>query len=232
MPLRRTFLLGAAALASTAALVAIATVLTGRFGETEGDIFATLGATFVAGSTALAAIACLECGSPVVGTAGAILAPAAFLLWTEEIWARHHSSAYWKVLWLALIWTLATLLIATTRLMTPSPKLRRTLFPATAAAAVLTAAVASTMTLRAKGDGWQLFAVLLILAVLGEILTPILQRFAVTPADDGRPSERVLATVGGAVVVAVRNGRSGRRVRIGGADVPLRDDETIVVRHV
>jgi len=43
MSLRRVFLLGAAALASVAALVAIVTVLTGSFGDTEGKIFATLG---------------------------------------------------------------------------------------------------------------------------------------------------------------------------------------------
>ena len=61
MSLRRIFLLGAATLASVAALVAIAAVLRGDFGETEGKIFATLAATFVAGSTAMAGVA-LEVG--------------------------------------------------------------------------------------------------------------------------------------------------------------------------
>jgi hypothetical protein len=59
MPLRRVFLLGAAALASVAALVAIVAVVNGDFGETEGKIFATLAATFVAGSTAIAGVALL-----------------------------------------------------------------------------------------------------------------------------------------------------------------------------
>lgn len=57
MSLRRAFLLGAAALASVAALVAIVTVVSGDFGETEGKIFATLATTFAAGSALVAGLA-------------------------------------------------------------------------------------------------------------------------------------------------------------------------------
>ena len=73
--LRRIFLLGAAALATVAALVAIAAVLNGDFGETEGKLFATLAATFVAGSTAIAGIAVLARGvSRPLGVLGVVLA--------------------------------------------------------------------------------------------------------------------------------------------------------------
>src|SRR4029453_16958105 len=83
MPLRRIFLLGAATIVSVAALVAIGAILNGDFGETEGKIFATLATAFVAGSTAIAGIACLERSvSRPFGVLGVVLATAGFLLWT------------------------------------------------------------------------------------------------------------------------------------------------------
>ena len=59
MSLRRIFLLGAAALVSLAALIAIGAVLNGDFGGTEERILATLATTFVAGSIVIAGLACL-----------------------------------------------------------------------------------------------------------------------------------------------------------------------------
>jgi len=230
MSIRRIFLLGAATLVSVAALVAIGAILNGDFGETEGKIFATLATTFVAGSTALAGIACLERGvSRPFGVLGLVLSTLGFLLWADQIWEEHDSTGYWKLLGLLAAWTVATLLVTTTRLMTRSPQLVRTLFPATSLAALSAAATVSVMILSESGDGWQLFAVLLVLAVLGETLTPILQRYTITPVDDA-PAERVLGEVAGAVVVAVRTAHAGRRVHLGNREVPIAEDELIVVR--
>jgi hypothetical protein len=228
--LRRIFLLGAATLLSVAALVAIGAILTGNFGETEGKIFATLATAFVAGSTAIAGVACLEQSlARPFGVLGIGLAMFGFVLWTEQIWAEHHGDGYWKVLGLILIWTLVLLVVTTTRLMTRSPQLLRSLFPATTAAASLAGLVVSAMVLRENGDGWQLFAVLLILALLGEMLTPILQRFVATPPDAAL-AERVLGEIAGAVVLAVR-GRQGRRTtHLGNREIPVADDESIVIR--
>jgi hypothetical protein len=61
--------------------------------------------------------------------------------------------------------------------------------------------------------------------VLGEVLAPILDRYV--PTADA-PAERLLGTVGGASVFAVRG--LPRTVRLNGSDVQLRDDEGIVVR--
>jgi hypothetical protein len=230
MSLRRIFLLGAATLVSAAALVAISAILNGDFGDTEGKIFATLATAFVAGSTAIAGIACLERGvSRAFGLAGVVLATGGFILWADQIWNQHDSSGYWKFLGLVLAWTLATLLVTTTRLMTRSPQLVRSLFLGTSVAACGAALTVSVMILNENGDGWQLFAVLLVLAVLGEILTPILQRFIVIPSDE-TPAERVLGQVAGAVVVAVRGRGTGRRIDVGGREVPIAEDELVVVR--
>jgi hypothetical protein len=77
--------------------------------------------------------------------------------------------------------------------------------PATVAAAAAAGLVVTAMIVRRDGDGWHLFAVLLILAALGEILTPILQRFVVSPvAGEGKPLERLLGVVDGTAVVVVR----------------------------
>jgi hypothetical protein len=124
-----------------------------------------------------------------------------------------------------LAFALATLIATTNRLLLNSPRLVRTIYPATATAAYGAALTATVMLLRENGDGWQLFAVLLILAVLGEILAPILERYATS---EERPAERLLGTVAGASVLAVR-GRTGA-VRVGDAEVDLQAGESIVVR--
>jgi hypothetical protein len=228
MPLRRLFFLGAAVVASFAALVAIATVLSGEFGETEGKIFATLGTTFVAGSAVIAGIACLGRGtSSVLGVAGVSVACVGFVLWSVQIWGEYDSEGYWKLLGVVTAWTLALLVVTTNRLMASSPRLARTLFPATAAAAFGAALVATVMVLREQGDGWQLFAVLLILALLGEALTPILDRYAA--AEDG-PTERVLGVVAGAEVIAVRG--EPHSILVGARTEALRRGESVVVREV
>lgn len=230
MSLRRIFLLGAATLVSVAALVAIAAIVNGDFGDTEGKIFATLATAFVAGSTAIAGIACLERSiSRPFGWLGIVLAAGGFLLWTDQIWQEHDSDRYWKLLGLILIWTLVVLVVTTARLMTRAPQLLRTLYPATAVAAVAAGLTVSAMVVRENGDGWQLFAVLLILALLGETLTPIMQRFMTAPSG-GAPTERVLGEIGGALVVAVNGRRGERSIRLGDRDIPLADDERVVIR--
>lgn len=224
MHLRKIYLKGAAALAALAALLAIATVLRGDFGETEGKIFATIAVTFVAGSAVMAGIACLAQGSRWLGRAGIVLAGGGFLLWVEEIWAGHDSGAYWKVLGLVLVWTLVTLVGTTSALMT---RTQRRLHVATLACAAAAGLVVSAMILSENGDLWRLFAVLLILTLLGEILTPIMER---TSAASEPPAERELGTLDGVSVVAVR--MMGRRVvRIGDREAPLAADESILLRR-
>ena len=87
--------------------------------------------------------------------------------------------------------------------------------------------MATVMLLRENGDGWQLFAMLLILALLGETLTPILERFVA--AAERRASNACSASSAAREVVAVR-GRDARSVRVGETGEPLAAGETVVVR--
>jgi hypothetical protein len=221
---RDVYLKGAAALAALAALLAIVTVLRGDFGATDGKIFATIATAFVGGSGVMAGIACLAQGSRWLGLAGIAIASAGFLLLVEQIWANHDSGTYWKVLGLFLVWTLVTLVGTTSALMTTR---QRRLHLATLACAGAAGLVVSAMILRENGDGWQLFAVFLILTLLGEILTPILERAA---ASGELPLERELGTLDGVSVVAVRQ-PGGRVVRIGDDEAPLAADESVVLRR-
>ena len=227
MSLRRIFLLGAAALVSLAALIAIGAVLNGDFGGTEERILATLATTFVAGSIVIAGLACLaQDHSRALGVAGIALACSGFALWSAQIWGGYDSDGYWRLIGVVTAWALALLIATTTRLMTSSPRLLRTLYPATAGAAGGAALAASVMIVRRNGDGWQLFAVLLILALLGEALTPVLERFQ---AADDRHGERVLGSIAGAEVLAVRGG-SRTSVQIGETVAQLAPGERLVVR--
>jgi hypothetical protein len=227
MSLKRVFLLGAAALASVAALVAIVTVVSGDFGETEGKIFATLATTFAAGSALVAGLALLgRRESPLLGYAGIGLALTGFVLWSAQIWGEFAGDGYWKLVGILTAWSLAVLIVTTNRLMLSSPSLVRVLYPATGAAAGGAALVATVMILRESGDGWQLFAVLLILALLAEVLAPILERYG---GSRERPAERLLGVVGGVEVVAV-NGGNARLVQVGGTSARLDAGESVVVR--
>jgi uncharacterized membrane protein HdeD (DUF308 family) len=160
-----------------------------------------------------------------LGIFGVVLAVGGYVLWTEQIWAQHDSDGYWDFLVIVLVVALATLAATTCRLMLSAPQLVRTLFPATAGVAALAAACVAVMVLRENGDGWQLFAVLLILTVLGEILAPILDRY-LTAQKPAR--ERTLATLAGVAVIAVRG--DGRTVRIGETAHRLAANEDVVVR--
>src|SRR5207302_10479555 len=95
--LRRLFWLGAAILFSIAALVAIAAVAVGHFGETEARILGTCGLAFICGSVALAGVACLdrEIVRPAAWAA-IVFGIAAFAIGTAGVWGALHGEAWGK----------------------------------------------------------------------------------------------------------------------------------------
>jgi len=143
-----------------------------------------------------------------------------------QIWGEFAGDGYWKLVGVLTAWSLAVLIVTTNRLMLSSPSLVRVLYPATGTAAGGAALVVTVMILRESGDGWQLFAVLLILALLAEVLAPILERYG---GSRERPAERLLGVVGGVEVVAV-NGGNARLVRVGDTSARLDAGESVVVR--
>ena len=114
MSIRRLFWLGAAILFSIAALVAIAAVLGGSFGATQGHILETCGIAFVCGATALAGLACVDRGVIVlVGWVAVALGLTSFVTWTAGAWSEPSSDGFWKVAGLFGVWTFAALIVTT-----------------------------------------------------------------------------------------------------------------------
>jgi hypothetical protein len=227
MSIRRLFWLGAAVLFSVAALVAIAAVLGGAFGDTQERILVTCGIAFVCGAATLAGLACIDRGvMPAVAWGTVVLGVASFAVWTGAAWKEGTSDAYWKLAGILGVWMLAALVVATLRLLTSSPRLLSTVVPATWASAVLAAAVSTQMILAEDEGPWKLEVVLVILTALGYALTPVLQRF--WAAAETPPEERHLGSLADVDVVAVRG--DAHSVLIGERAVRLEAGEAVALR--
>lgn len=231
MSLRRLFWLGAAVLFSIGALVAIAAVLGGSFGDTQARILETCGIAFVCGAAALTGLACLDRGVIRPAAWAAIsLGVASFLAWTGGVWADTSHNAYWKLAGILGVWMLVALVVTTLRLLASSPRVLTALVPATWGAAVLTGLVATEMILAEDGGPWQLVVVLVILTALGYGLTPVLQRYWAGAETEPQPAaERLLGSLGDIDVFAVRG--KARWVTIGSTHAQLGSGEGIVLRE-
>jgi hypothetical protein len=228
--IRRLFWLGAAVLFSVAALVAIAAVLGGSFGTTQEHILETCCIAFVCGGATLAGLACIDRGViQPVGWVTVVLGVATFAVWVGGVWQDDAGKTYWKLAGLLGLWTVAALIVTTLRLLASSPRLLGALVPATWSAAVVAAAVSSEMILNEDGGPWKLVVVLVILTVLGYALTPVLQRFWAGAETPSPAAERLLGTLGGIDVFAVRG--DGRSVTIGSSRTRLSSSEGIVLRE-
>jgi len=226
--LRRLCWLGAAVLFSIAALVAIAAVLGSGFGETQGRILATCGIAFVCGAATLAGLACVDRGLlRPFGWMAVALGIVTAVVWAGAVWQEDAGKTYWKVAGILAAWTLAGLVITTLRLLVSSPQLLKTLVRGTWGTAALAAAVSTQMILGDDDGPWKLLVVLVILTALGYVLTPVLQRFRAA-AETPPPTERLLGSVAGVDVVAVRG--DARTVSIAGRPVSLNAGESIALR--
>ena len=178
MSIRRLFWLGAAILFSIAALIAIVAVVSGSFGQTEGRILATCGLAFVCGSVALAGVACLDRGIVRPAAWAAIaLGVAAFAVWTVGVWGALEGERYGRTAAIVGVWLGVSVIVTTSRLVASSPKLLRTVVPATWVAATVASALGNVMILGRTGRPWKFELVLVILTALGYALIPALQRF-------------------------------------------------------
>lgn len=229
MSIRRLFWLGAAILFSISALVAIAAVLGGDFGETQARILGTCGIAFVCGAATLAGFACLDRGLiRLVACAAIALGITSFAVWVGADWMESPGPAYWKLAGVLGVWLLAALIVTTLRLIAYAPRVLRTVVPGTWATTALAAAVSTEMILANDSSQWKLVLVLVILTALGYAMTPALQRFS---AADEPPAtvERLLGSLGNIDVFAVRG--EGRSVTIGSSRTRLASSEGIVLRE-
>lgn len=220
--LSRIFWISAAAILVAAALVALAGVTRGRFGETDAKILLTLLVLLLAGATAISGLALIERRqlAPFAWTA-IVLAGICFAGVTWAIWTTFEDERMeWAARMIVLI--IGLLIVATQRLMLRSPRLRL-LFVATALAT--TGATLLTMVaIRGDSGGgglWEPAAVFWILTALGYLLLPVLQRF--TAAGAQGDVERVVADLDGVEVVATHSSE--------GVTVDLHPGERLVLRR-
>lgn len=213
--LSRVFWLGAAAILVAAALVAVGAVLRGDFSETDGRILGTLAAVLYTSGALLTGLANVERGRRAVGGLLVGTAPVCLALLAPAIWAVFEESeeTTWRWGWTAVLVVLAGLMLGTALLLARSPVARKLAYATGALAALAATLGIAAVWSEPGGDSWpKALAALSILAVLGYVLVPIVDRFGRPPA---AASERVLATLDGVELVATPAGTVDPRVVAG-----------------
>jgi hypothetical protein len=200
----RVFWIGAAAILVAAALIAVAAILRGDFSETEAKILGTLLSLLVAGATAITGLSLVERReSPTLGWVAVAGAALCFVLQAAAIWDEFSADTLTKLGTSSMAALLALFLITTQRALLREQRLAR-LFYATAASAGIAAGLTVVGIWLEEGGFWQAVAVFCILAVLGYLLLPVVQRLTTTSAPQA--AERVLAELNGVRLVATRSG--------------------------
>ena len=225
--LSRIFWIGAAAIIVAAALVALTAILRGDFSETDGRIIGTLAAVLLAGGTLVVGLALRERrpGSPVA-LATIAIAPIGFALVEYAIWDFVFDGGgedQWRVGWTGMIGLGAGLMASAALLFARAPRIVQLAYAS--AVLVLLAAVVSIVAVWSENPGGteeKILAALWILASLGLVLTPILERF-VDADTTAAGAARVLATLDDVELVATRVGP--------GLDVQLAPGERLALRR-
>lgn len=224
----RLFWIGAAVTLVAAALVAIVSVLRGRFTDTDGRILLTLVTLMYAGGSGLAGLALAgRGGHRTVGALGTAAAPVGLGFMLFGIWSfawEESSDTADRLAW-SWVLVLAASLVATTSFLWARTASAERL----AAGAGLLASLAAGLTTLAvwwddAGGGFgKALAAIWILTVLAYFLVPVLQRFGAAGA---APAEaRVIAALGGVELIATRSPRDGLVV-----EPRLRPGERLVLR--
>jgi hypothetical protein len=231
--LRRLFWRGAAALLVVAALVALSALLGGDFDETDGEILATLGVVLLAGGVFLAGLGLRDQQKAgPVAIAILVAAPLCSLALLVDIWRGFEGDDTGRWAGTALMVLVACGVLGSNLLTYRNPALAWLMW---GEAVALTGALASTLWLiwiHDPGDGSaKLAAACWILAVLGWVLVPVLQR-STASAPDQRGAERVLATLADVDLVVTLHPQQGDLVVRGvsqlypGEQVALRRRQT------
>jgi uncharacterized membrane protein len=209
--LARAFWIGAAGVLILAALIAVAAVARGDFGETDARILGTLFVLLLAGATAVSGLTLVERATlALLGWLAVAVAASAFVVVAVSIWSDGDAIG-WEWAARSIVLLLGLLLVSTQRLLLRTASLLP-LFAGTTAAAAL-AVLLTCSGIGADDDKglWQVTAIFWILTGLGYLLLPVLQRFAAT---GGTPlGARVLAELDGVELVAVQS-HNGLDIRL------------------
>jgi hypothetical protein len=198
----RIFWIGAAGVLVLAALIGISSLLRSDFSETDWQILLTLLALVVAAGTGVAGLSVTERGHIAIGWGAAAIALVSFVVIGVATWDAFDDEGLAKLAGTAAFCLMATLLTVTQLVLHRGS--HAWVVVVTWAAAVL-AFLLSTSALwnESSGDTWKVAASCWIVAVVGWLNLPLLQRFsaAATPAT----GDRVLASLDDVELVATRS---------------------------
>jgi hypothetical protein len=183
-----------------AALIALAALFGGNFDETDGEILATLGLVVLAGGVTLAGLGLHEQDKATpVGEVALVAAPVCALLLLLDIWSGFDGGNLGRWAGTAIIVLFTLGVISSSLLLYRNPAF---LWLVWGEGAALTLAASITVALiweRHAGDGsWKAAVACWIIAILGWVLVPVLQRSsaaATTPPSTASGAERVVATL-------------------------------------
>jgi peptidoglycan/LPS O-acetylase OafA/YrhL len=218
----RIFWIGAAGILVLAALVAIAAIARGDFGDTDAQILGTLFASLLAGATAISGLALLERRTLVAFAWTCIgVATVTFVVIGVAIWSDG-DAVDWEWAARAIVVLIGLLIVATQRLLLKVDAFRPLVVGTAAAAALATLLTCVGIGADNRDGLWQFTAICWIAAGLGFLLLPVLQRWrAAPPRVPG--IDRVIAQLDGVELVATRS-ESGLELR-------LAPDERLLLRR-
>ena len=215
----RIFWIGAAGALALSALLAISMLLRGEVSETDWQVLLTVLVLVVSAGTAVAGLTVTERGHTAIGWSAVIVAGIAFFFIATAIWSTFDDDTLTKIAGTAAFGLMATLLAVTQLVLHRG---RHTwVLVVTWVAAFFAFALSSSAVWGGTEDTWQIAASCWIIAAVGWLNLPVLQRF--TAAAAPATAERVLATLDDVELVATRS--------TGGLAVDLAPGERLVLRR-
>jgi hypothetical protein len=217
----RIFWIGAAGVVVLAALIGISALLRSDFSETDGQILLTLLALLVSSGTAVAGLTVVERGHASIGWGAVAVALVSFFFIATATWESFDDETLARLAGTAAFALVATLL-GTTQLVLHRGE-HGWVILITWVALVLAFITTSTgLWQERSSDGlWQAAGSCWIIAAMGWLLLPVLQRFAAAGVAPG--AVRVLASLDEVELVATRSRE--------GLDVRLAPGERLVLRR-
>jgi hypothetical protein len=196
--LRRLFWRGAAGLLVLAALVALSALVGRGFDETDGKIMATLGVALLAGGAGVVGLALREQKKSEPLSAGILgVVPLCFLVLAAYIWRGFEGDGMGRWAGTALVVLVSACLLGSSLLMLRDRAYVRIVLAEAGALGLALVTTTALIWSHDAADGTaKLAAACWILAVLGWVLVPVLQRSsAPTLGGPAAGDERVLASL-------------------------------------